>query len=242
MNRSDYQQLVFAALGGHGCRGSTLLLPPAIWKPIPLWSGKQVLSTVVINLTPKGKARINMESTAKISIKDWQNSKQHPWKAGGSPFPSAITMTETEVIFRKGELLCGVLDKMHYGSTSYSLVHSFCELYGGQYSCRLLSCFSKLFTAYLQLRGFTLGVEDILVTTKADHRRKKIIEKLAAVKQLFQGLRSEQVKKWNFIDVFRLARKQPLGQSVWNLAIYPLTIENSFSERNSNNHILAARC
>ena len=90
-------------------------------------------------------------------------------------------MTESEVIFRQGELVCGVLDKMHYGATSYGLIHSFSELYGGQYSCRLLSSFSRLFTSYLQLRGFTLGVQDILVTRKADKKRSKIIKQLKTV-------------------------------------------------------------
>lgn len=32
-------------------------------------------------------------------------------------------MGESHVIFRDGELLCGVLDKGHYGPTPYGLVH-----------------------------------------------------------------------------------------------------------------------
>lgn len=179
--RADYQHLVYAGLGGHVYGGATKLLPPAILKPVPLWSGKQILSTIILNLTPKDKPLINMNSTAKISVKDWQTGVQRPWKAGGTQLASAISMSESEVIFRNGELLCGVLDKMHYGSTSYGLVHAFCELYGGQYSCRLLSSFSRLFTGFLQLRGFTLGVEDILVTRSADKKRKKIISQLKTV-------------------------------------------------------------
>lgn len=182
LRRTDYQQLVFAGLGGREYNGATQLLPPTILKPVPLWSGKQILSTIIMNLTPKGKPCINMTSTAKISVKDWQTVPPRKWKAGGSPLKDANSMTESEVIIRKGELLVGVLDKMHYGSTSYGLVHSFCELYGGQYSCRLLSCFSRLFTTYLQLRGFTLGVEDILVTPEADKKRKDVINKLQNVR------------------------------------------------------------
>lgn len=52
----------------------------------------------------------------------------------------------------------GVLDKAHYGSSAYGLVHCCYELYGGETSGKLLSCLARLFTAYLQLyRGFTLG-------------------------------------------------------------------------------------
>ena len=32
-------------------------------------------------------------------------------------------MEESRVIIRQGELLCGVLDKGHYGATAYGLVH-----------------------------------------------------------------------------------------------------------------------
>ncbi|KAB0403057.1 hypothetical protein E2I00_018792, partial [Balaenoptera physalus] len=81
------------------------------------------------------------------------------------------------VIIREGELLCGVLDKAHYGSSAYGLVHCCYEIYGGETSGKVLTCLARLFTAYLQLyRGFTLGVEDILVKPKADVRRHRVIE------------------------------------------------------------------
>jgi DNA-directed RNA polymerase I subunit RPA1 len=178
--RADYQQLVFAGLGGREYDGATKLLPPAILKPVALWSGKQILSTVIINLTPKDRQLINMDSTSKISVKDWQTVPSREWVSGGTVLESN-SMTENEVIIQHGELLVGVLDKMHYGSTSYSLVHLFNELYGGQYSCRLLSCLSRLFTTFLQLKGFSLGVEDILLTSLADRRRKKILRQLETV-------------------------------------------------------------
>ena len=41
----------------------------------------------------------------------------------------------------------------------------------------LLSSLARLFTAFLQLHGFSLGVEDIVLTSKADKKRKKLISK-----------------------------------------------------------------
>ena len=49
--RSEYQQLVFYALVDFP--GSIKILPPAILKPVPLWSGKQIISTIILNLVPK---------------------------------------------------------------------------------------------------------------------------------------------------------------------------------------------
>ncbi len=86
-------------------------------------------------------------------------------------------MSESEVIFRQGEFLSGILDKNQYGATQYGLVHAFFELYGGQYSGKLLSAFSKVFTNFLHTEGFTLGVQDIMVTELANRQRRKVIRK-----------------------------------------------------------------
>ena len=86
-------------------------------------------------------------------------------------------MCESEVIIRNGEFLCGILDKNQYGATPYSLTHAFYELYGGTYSGKLLSAFSKIFTNFLHTEGFTLGVEDILVTDEANEIRRQVMTK-----------------------------------------------------------------
>nr|XP_026492149.1 DNA-directed RNA polymerase I subunit RPA1 [Vanessa tameamea] len=171
--KADYQQLVFQALSNH--KGEIKLLPPTILKPVTLWSGKQVLSTIIINNIPKGKPYVSLTGKAKISAKAWQKEPPRPWNAGGTPFSNSNEMTEAEVVIRKGELLCGVLDKTHYGATPYGLVHCMYDLYGGDSSSAVLSSFSKGFTFYLQWIGFTLGVKDILVVQEADKKRDEII-------------------------------------------------------------------
>lgn len=173
-NREDYQQLVFTALE-HLSR-DVKLLPPTIVKPIRLWSGKQILSTIIMNIIPEGVEKINLKSTAKISARAWQTQEERPWTAGGTILTDN-NMTESEVIIRQGELMVGVLDKTHYGATPYGLIHCMYELYGGNSSTQLLTSFSKIFTFFLQREGFTLGVHDILVLDNADKQRKKIIKK-----------------------------------------------------------------
>lgn len=167
--KSDYQQLVFQALSNH--KGEIKLLQPTILKPVLLWSGKQILSTIIMNSIPKGKPYLSLVGKAKISSKAWQKEPPRPWLAGGTPFTDLNTMSEAEVVIRKGELLSGVLDKTHYGATPYGLVHCMYELYGGDSSSAVLSSFSKVFTFYLQWIGFTLGVKDILVVDEADKQR-----------------------------------------------------------------------
>uniref|UniRef100_A0A1B0CH40 DNA-directed RNA polymerase I subunit RPA1 n=1 Tax=Lutzomyia longipalpis TaxID=7200 RepID=A0A1B0CH40_LUTLO len=169
--REEYYQLVFQGLSRQ--RGTLTLLPPTILKPRVLWSGKQVLSTIILNIIPRGKDPICLTSTSKISAGAWSTAKPRKWKAGGTPILDN-SMTEAEVVIRRGELLVGILDKMHYGSTAYSLVHCICT--GSEYSTRLLSSFARLFTYFLQWEGFTLGPKDIVVLADADKQRTSIIE------------------------------------------------------------------
>ncbi|XP_076647337.1 RNA polymerase I subunit RpI1 [Halictus rubicundus] len=173
-NKQDYMQLVYAALST--IQGNIILLPPSIIKPVPLWSGKQIVSTVIINIIPSNQARINLQSNAKINAKEWQTAKPRSWKCGVE-FSDPKTMSEAEVVIRNGELLSGILDKTHYGATPFGLIHCVFELYGGACSTKLLSALGKLFQAALQRNGFTLGIEDILLVMKADTKRKEIILK-----------------------------------------------------------------
>ncbi|XP_053969844.1 DNA-directed RNA polymerase I subunit RPA1 [Anastrepha ludens] len=170
-NREDYQQLVYQGLSD--LRDKIKLLPPTILKPTMLWSGKQVLSTIIINLTPEGYSRINLHTQAKINSKHWIVSMAHEAACGAL---GGGELCESNVIIHKGELLTGVLDKQQYGATTYGLIHCMYELYGGQVSTRLLTAFTKVFTTFLQREGFTLGVQDILVTADADAQRRKIVK------------------------------------------------------------------
>lgn len=168
--REQYMELVYRGLTDKV--GRVKLFPPSILKPFRLWTGKQVVSTLLINIIPESYAPLNLSGKAKIGGKAWVKESPRP-----IPGFNPDSMCESQVIIRAGELLCGVLDKAHYGSSAYGLVHCCYEIYGGETSGKVLTCLARLFTAYLQLyRGFTLGVEDILVKPKADVRRQRIVE------------------------------------------------------------------
>lgn len=168
--RDQYTALVYRGLTDKA--GRVKLLAPALIKPVPLWTGKQVVSTLLLNVIPENSIPLNLAGKAKIPGKAWIKEPPRP-----VPGYNPDIMCESQVIIRQGELLLGVLDKAHYGSSVYGLVHCCFELYGGETSGKLLSCLARLFTAYLQLyRGFTLGVEDILVKKRANKQRRKIIQ------------------------------------------------------------------
>ena len=56
--RAEYQQFVYYALVG--VRGKIKTLPPCIVKPSALWSGKQIISTIIINLVPEVRSLLGV--------------------------------------------------------------------------------------------------------------------------------------------------------------------------------------
>ncbi|XP_011861692.1 PREDICTED: DNA-directed RNA polymerase I subunit RPA1 [Vollenhovia emeryi] len=219
-SKAHYTQLVYTALSTK--QESIILLPPAIVKPKVLWSGKQVLSTVIINIISPHKARINLVSTTKISAKEWQAEAPRRWKCG-TEFENLATMSETEVIIRHGELLCGVLDKMHYGATPYGLIHCIYELYGGICASNMLSAFGRLFQTFLRCDGFTLGVEDILITRENDQMRKEIISNCRKVGDTVQ---KSVLKVPDDTPVHEIRAK--MEESYWNNAKFRGQIDHKY--------------
>ena len=186
-SRTEYQRHVFSALVDYP--GRINILPPTILKPEQLWSGKQIISTIILNLVPEGKPPPTLISSSKIKSNEWEKTMPRSWKCGGfPPLPPTSSefsnMSESEVIFRNGEFLSGILDKNQMGATQYSLTHAFFELYGGEFSGKLLSALSRMLTNFLHTEGFTLGVRDILVTDTANKERKSIMAQTCKVGDL----------------------------------------------------------
>ncbi|KAJ2741692.1 hypothetical protein GGI20_005011 [Coemansia sp. BCRC 34301] len=163
LTRSEYQELVYWALRPETQPqlpdGKVQLLPPAIFRPTPMWTGKQVISTLMLNLT-WGYAPLNLVSKDKVGKLYWGRTAEE----------------EERVLVLDGELLVGILDKSQFGATSYGLVHSVYELYSPTHAGRLLSTLGRLFLRYLQEIGFSCRMEDLLFDAAGDARRKALIK------------------------------------------------------------------
>ncbi|CAO3624522.1 unnamed protein product [Cunninghamella blakesleeana] len=160
--KDEYQQLLYGSLkpeqDGTG-NGRILTLPPTIFKPQPLWTGKQVISTILLNLT-YGKPQLNMKSSSKVPGRYWGPDAKE----------------EAEVLVVDGELVRGILDKSQFGATAYGLVHSVYELYGPESAGKLLSIFGRLFTKYVQSHGFTCRMDDLRLTEEGDQWRRGLLD------------------------------------------------------------------
>lgn len=164
LDKDRYYQLVYCALA--------FLEKPIQHEPPTIicgkqhvWTGKQVITTIIKNCLPPKKLAPSLSIKSKIGPKIL-NIK-----------PAYEELSDCHVIIRHGELLTGFMDKTNVGATQYGLIHTCYELYGGETSSNLMSAFARLSTIHLQLyEGFTLGIGDILVEDDANADRKAMIE------------------------------------------------------------------
>lgn len=171
----EYQQLMFACLSS--LSGLELLhsdaniemLPPAIRKPRELWTGKQVITTLLHHLR-KGKDGdpTSREILPGVCV---ERKTKTPNVAFGDE------MKEHLVIVRDGELLRGVLDKAAFGATDHSLVHGVYEAYGPTKAGLLLNALGRLFTAYLQYySGHSCRMEDLILKNGVNQSRRDLVQ------------------------------------------------------------------
>lgn len=161
--REIYQQLIYGCIrpeDGHTSHSRILTVPPTIIKPEPLWTGKQVITTILLNIKPKNVPGVNLRSKNKIKNEYW-----------------GVASQENEVLFRNGELLCGILDKSQYGASQFGIVHSLHEVYGPEVAGRALSVLGRLFTNYIMMTAFTCGMDDLRLTSQGNEWRKDILKK-----------------------------------------------------------------
>ncbi|KAI9101842.1 hypothetical protein DFS34DRAFT_683946 [Phlyctochytrium arcticum] len=174
--REEYIQLLYSSLRPEGLAASTvgngnieqeliigdngrvLTMEPTFYRPRPLWTGKQLISSVLLNLTASSHP-LNLKSKSKIPAKSW---------GGSAP-------EEQNVLFMDGHLLTGILDKSQFGASANGLVHAMYEVYGPPYAGKLLSILGRLFTAYLQMVGFSCRMDDLRLTTAGDTQRRQLI-------------------------------------------------------------------
>ncbi|EGX45801.1 hypothetical protein AOL_s00117g6 [Orbilia oligospora ATCC 24927] len=164
--RGEYQELLHASLRPEDKMGAAeriQLLPPTVLKPVKLWTGKQIVTTILENIRPPGTTAISFTSKTKVPGSSWAEKSE-----------------EGEVVVSKGYFACGVLDKSQVGASAYGIVHSVHELYGPTIAGSFLSILGRLFTKLLHMRAFSCGMEDLVFAPQGDHVRRKTLELAAS--------------------------------------------------------------
>ncbi|CAG8462663.1 13152_t:CDS:2 [Cetraspora pellucida] len=132
---------------------------PCILKPIPLWTGKQILSMII----PKGINSDNLRHSG------------HPENEH-----SDISPGDTKVLIEDGELLCGIVCKKTVGATHQGLVHVIMNELGPEKAKDFLNGCQAVVNQWLLQNGFSIGIGD---TIADDETMKNITNTISNAKQ-----------------------------------------------------------
>ena len=108
----------------------------------------------------------------------------HTFRAAFSP--------EIEVVIKDGKLIKGVIDKNAIGvEKANSILHRLTTEYGPNVTKEFLDKLVKVVNTYLNLRGFSFGIDDLEVPGRAYKELEKIFKKLD---EAFEKLRADYEK------------------------------------------------
>ncbi|KNC52211.1 DNA-directed RNA polymerase [Thecamonas trahens ATCC 50062] len=154
-----------------------VLPPPAILKPVELWTGKQVFS-VLLNPAANysGTGDPNREVTVNLSTKNKSYSK-----AGAEMCPS-----DGWTLFYNSQLLAGVVDKAIVGSGSKASLFYVIERDNSPaQAARAMQRLAKFSARWLASYGFSIGISDVTPSASLVKRKAaKIADAYAAVDEL----------------------------------------------------------
>eukprot|EP01038_Epipyxis_sp_PR26KG_P008141 gene8141-11020_t len=131
---------------------------PTIWKPIKLWTGKQVIS-LLVRPNAAAKSMVNIESEERFYTNDKHFCSQDGFCA-----------------FRNGELISGNLGKKTLGGESKSgLFYVLIRDYGALEATRCMSRLAKLCARFIGDRGFSIGIDDVTPSAKMLKLKERIL-------------------------------------------------------------------
>jgi DNA-directed RNA polymerase III subunit RPC1 len=128
---------------------------PAILFPVPLWTGKQIISMI---FNPN---RQNKPLKITLSIKE----KRYQGKHKALHFDS----NDGYVSFRNGILLSGQLGKSSLGGSKSGLIYRLLKEYSSFVCSKVLVRFSRLSSRLIELMGMTFGISDVTPSIEAKH-------------------------------------------------------------------------
>lgn len=166
-DEEDYQQLLYSCLrpeNSHTVTERIQLVEPAIHRPKRLWTGKQVITTILKNIMPPGRQGVTLRGKSSIPGDRWGKGSE-----------------EGDVIFKDGEFICGILDKKQIGATAGGIIDAVHEIYGATVAGKFISILGRLLTRYENMRAFTCGIDDLRLTPEGDRRRREKLSEVAAI-------------------------------------------------------------
>ena len=144
-DRKTFTQLCLGMVEGHE---GIELPPPAILKPVRLWTGKQVFN-VLLRPNRLCNVRLSLDSPGR----EYRHQEQRP---------RDLDEKDSWLCIRDSEVMCGVMDKATIGagkkdSVFFAILHDF----GEDAALDAMNRLARLIPRYLTTQGFSIGIDDV---------------------------------------------------------------------------------
>ncbi|ODV60282.1 DNA-directed RNA polymerase II subunit RPB1 [Ascoidea rubescens DSM 1968] len=135
-----------------------IMPPPAILKPKPLWTGKQLLSLAI----PEGIHLLRFDEKTTL-----------------------LSPNDDGMLIINGEIMFGIVNKKTVGATNGGLIHTVMREKGSKACADLFGNIQKIVNYWLLHNGFSIGIGDTIADADT---MKKITTTIAEAKQKVQDL------------------------------------------------------
>ena len=121
------------------------LPPPAVLKPRPLWTGKQLFSLLLPVFSLQMVVRSGTADGVELE-KD-----------------GVLDMQERCVVIRRGVLCAGSLCKKTMGTSAGGIIHVLVKDFGNNVAANFISDAQRILVEFMQVRGFSVGIGDCMM-------------------------------------------------------------------------------
>lgn len=126
--------------------------PPTIWKPVRLWTGKQIFNLL---MRPNAQSNILVNLEAKCKTMDKVRA--------GMNYPPDMVPNDGYLVIQNSQIMCGVFDKATVGDGKKNSVFGvILRDYGSDEAAIAMNRLAKIAARWLANQGFSLGINDVI--------------------------------------------------------------------------------
>lgn len=126
--------------------------PPTIWKPVRLWTGKQIFN-LLMRPNKESKVLVNLEAKCRTLVDPAKEDR----------FPPDMSPNDGYLVIQNSEIMCGVFDKNTVGDGKKNSVFGvILRDYGPEEAAQAMNRLAKIAARWLANIGFSLGIDDVI--------------------------------------------------------------------------------
>ncbi|KAG2114656.1 uncharacterized protein F5147DRAFT_677590 [Suillus discolor] len=145
--------------------------PPTIWKPIRLWTGKQIFNVL---MRPNKQSNVFVNVECKCNKPEKLKPEHYP--SIKDPAPD-LSPNDAWLVIVNSEIMCGVMDKAIVGSgKKKSIFGIIMRDYGPHEAAAAMNRVAKLCARWLANFGFSLGINDVIPGPILASKKNQMVE------------------------------------------------------------------